>query len=209
VRYIAIILGLLAISANTRWVFGEGITAGGTVIGVVGWEDAQMVLTQSFNPGAGSGGPGLAEFPAGSRAKAYLFDATSDECLYGSIQLSHSFSPGTSLFCHIHWAPITTDVTSVNWQIYYSLTPLLGTVGAATMLDISDAGDGTAHKFQTADFPEITCAACTISSIMLVELCRDANQTNGTDDMAGDVAAMSFDCHYKLNSIGSATAEAK
>ena len=204
-RKFAIILCAVVLMAAA----GDHIVGGWQTYATPAYEDAQIILTQAFNPGAGSGGPGFGAFPAGSTAYAYLFDATSDECMYGSFQLSHTYKEGTPLSCHIHWAPLTTDVTSVNWQIDYSLTPLGGTVGASAMLDISDAGDGTAHKHQTASFDPIACASCTISSLFLVRLCRDANGTNGTDDMGGDVAGLSFDCHYQTDSRGSRSESVK
>lgn len=191
---------------------GSESFAGRTMVNMAGWEDAQIILTQAFNPGAGSGGPGLGEFPAGSTAQAYLFDDSTDECVYWSMQLPHSYdvtpSP-TALKCHMHWSPITTSTNAVNWQIDYSVTGIDQVVGASAMLDISDAGDGVAYGHQVAEFADIACTNCTISSILLVRVCRDANGTNGTDSMAGDVAGLAFDCHIQIDSFGSATYSAK
>lgn len=171
------------------------------------YDDAQILLSAATVPAAG--GPDLGAFPAGQATEVYLFDANSDECVDGSLQLSHKYREGTDLSCHIHWAPITTSTNSVVWQMDYTITNPNGTFGNPTQVFVQDAGDGTANKHQIVDFADIDCSACGISAILLAHVCRDANGTNGTDNMAGDVAGISLDCHYQVDGVGSSEEYAK
>lgn len=202
-RWAAILAAILAIPTGNE---SENM-AGRHVYNVDGWNDAQMIFTQSTLPG--SGYPGLAAFPSGSGTKAYYFDKSSDECVEGSIQLSHYYEPGSNLSCHIHWSPINTDTTSVTWQLTYTIAGIGETFGASTTIYSTDAADGVAYKHQMADFADIECATCTISSMLIALVCRDADGTGGTDDYNNDAVGISFDCHEHQNSIGSSEELAK
>jgi len=149
------------------------------------------------------GRPGWDAFPAGSATRAFLFDATSDECGYASFQLPHAYKLGTAISAHVHWAPTNTDTGNVVWQIDYTVANIGGTFGASQQLYIQQAGSGVAYKQQKANFTSIACAACGISSVFIATLCRDADGTNATDDYNADAVLVGFDLHIQLDTLGS------
>ena len=173
----------------------------GHKINVVHYNDALMSLSNAFVPPSGE--PDWGAFPAGSGTNAFLFGDSADECLEGTLQFSHSVEEGSALDCHFHWSPITTATDNVVWQMTYTFAGIGQVFPASTLVFVQDAGDGVADAHQIASFADITCTNCTISTIVLVEICRDGNGTSATDDMAGDVAGHYLDCHEKQNTVGS------
>jgi hypothetical protein len=179
------------------------------------WDDVLTPAAKLRQPTAGS--PGWGAFPAGSLTNAYHFDATSDECLEGALQLPHSMKVGTNLHTHTHWSPTNTNTGTVSWQLDYTMqepglpNPTNGAGGtfgaAATLYSVGCAGAGTAYGHQTCEWPEIVDATLDVSAVMVYRVCRDADATagGGTDAYDADAVLLGIDAHIENDTPGSWT----
>lgn len=163
------------------------------------WDDERVPVTSTRSAASA---PGFAAFPSGENTFTHLFDKTSEEQLFFTLQIPHKWMTGTNLYPHVHWAPTDSDTGSVVWGLDYSWADINGTFGANTTITVTDAGDGTANKHQLAEFSEIDGSGISgVSSMLVGRLYRDA--TNGDDDYNADAALLEFDFHIKIDSRGS------
>ena len=171
------------------------------------WDDNQgAAFTAVAITGGGISDPPfdfLVDDGAGSQGiYCYQFTNGTDETIFMSAQMSHSWKFGTNLQPHVHWMPTTTDTGFVRWQFEYTVIPYNTTMGATTTLtSVDDAGDGTAYKHQIASLPEIDMSGiASVSPIILIRLMRDGNN----DTYADPAALLYVDFHYQRDDMGSA-----
>lgn len=132
-----------------------------------------------------------------------------DDYIIINMQLNHDKELQGNIYPHLHWFQSSADVP--NWIIYYrwhengaakttAWTPLAHTTSAfswtsGTILQIT--------KFGTISPP----ANSGVSAIVQFRLARDTDNDStlftGADTVAGNVSALSFDCHLQTNSLGS------
>lgn len=123
------------------------------------------------------------------------------------IQMPHDWD-GSTIYPHIHWAPEEDGSGSVVWAIEYTWvsynndTPIefpSTNVLTGTSRDLASMG----HKHLITEFGSITPTSSqnSISSILVVTFYR--NSTNAEDTYSKDAFGLSFDIHYKSNTIGS------
>lgn len=171
------------------------------------WDDLRVALSTA-KPGA-TNPPGFSKLKddgAGSTGVfAYHFDASTDEEVFFDVQLPHGFKEYSALLKpHLHWCPTTTNTGNVRWGLEYTWANYTGTFGNSTIIYARQAGSGTAYQHQIAAWSGIVATGMTISSVMLCRLFRDANATGAdADDYTADAAALSFDLHIELDSLGS------
>lgn len=134
-------------------------------------------------------------------------DKISDEQEVGFvIQLPHDWD-GSTIYPHIHWSPEDNNSGSVVWAIEYTwvkydeTTPLA--FPATTVLTATGSATNNGHKHLIAKFPAIspTSSQNTVSSLLVVTFYR--NSTASADTYKSDAFALSFDIHYRINTIGS------
>lgn len=179
------------------------------------WDDLRVDATATKL--GGSKDPGFAKFKdngSGSQGVfIYWFDAASEEEVYFSVQMPHSWD-GSAIYPHIHTVPKTTaDPTSETFEfgLEYTWANINGTYGNSSIVYAKSGTSLTAGKHTMVSFDAITPGAGTqdgISSMMICRLFRNA--TDGTDDTYDDdVGLLEFDIHYRINTIGSKTETAK
>jgi hypothetical protein len=166
------------------------------------WDDLQ---TSPYNGKlVPSKEPGLVEFPNGSSTFAYGFDPSADKCIFFSIQMPHGYKEGTNIIPHVHWAPMDgSDTGTVVWQLDYSWSNTSEIFPGSVQIYKKATANTNAHYQQMTSFDAINGSGKTISSIITMTLCRDADGTNDTDSFAHDAALLSFDVHYRLDTLGS------
>ncbi|NOR86462.1 MAG: hypothetical protein GQ527_02515 [Bacteroidales bacterium] len=123
------------------------------------------------------------------------------------IQMPHDWD-GSAIYPHIHWSPDDDGSGSVVWAMEYSWvefnysTPLeFPEPTTITTTSASLSNDG--HKHLIAPFASITPSSSqdAISSIIIIRFYR--NSSNAADTYESGAFAISFDIHYRLNTIGS------
>lgn len=127
----------------------------------------------------------------------------SQDYVYVSIQLPHSYKEGTNLGCHIHWLPSSSNVGAVNFSIEYVWTNYTATQTATTKISALDTTTGTVLQHRILNFPVITGTGKTISSTFKAKLMRESASTQ--DTFTGNAYVDFFDCHYEMDTLGSAS----
>jgi len=169
------------------------------------WDDLRFQITTLATGGTP---PDPGTFGPSGNIRCYLFDgAATLEAVEGSVQMPHAWKTGTAIYPHVHWAPTTTGLGNVIWQLdYYWLGFGEAASGAPTTIAASatpaqGAPMGTAWKHMINSFSGITPTTQGISSILMFRLFRDP--ANGGDTYGDDAALMAFDVHYQIDSFGS------
>lgn len=172
------------------------------------WNDVQ--LTPGGFKFAGITDPELVNYqPGGSGPvfKAYEF-AKGDEA-FGTIQLPHSYAPGTDLRCHVHWTPASRGVTegtaTVGWKMDISVAPINGVFPAGTSYDLSDAGTSTDHAHLMTPNQTVDGTGLTESSVLWIRIYR--TDTGADDTWAGTGTGnlpllVSVDLHHEIDKVG-------
>jgi len=132
-----------------------------------------------------------------------------DDYKITNLQLNHDKDLTSDIHPHIHWFQSSANVP--NWLLQYRWQ----VNGAAKVTAWTDLKCNTAVYVYTAGtiLQKCTSAAIAVpvgtslSDIVQFRVCRDTANVStlfaGADPLAGDAAALSFDCHLQMNSIGS------
>jgi len=126
------------------------------------------------------------------------------------IQMPHDWD-GSTIYPHIHWSPEVdgNKTGTVVWSIDYTWVNYQGEFPAITTLTAETTFSSVPdeHKHLIAEFnngdgiiPSVG-SQDGISSLILIRLYRDAGEGNDTYD--DGAFALSFDIHYRSNTIGS------
>lgn len=175
------------------------------------WNDVQ--LTPGAFEFAGITDPNLVNYqPGGSGPvfKAYEF-AKGDEA-FGTIQLPHSYAPGTDLRCHVHWTPgargVTEGTATVGWKMDISAAPINGVFPAGTSYDLSDAGTSIDDAHLMTPNMTVDGTGITESSVLWIRIYR--TDTGADDTWAGTGTGnlpllVSVDLHHEIDKVGEDT----
>lgn len=175
------------------------------------WDDVVTTMLSVKVPA--TNGPDFAQFldnGSGSTGVfTYLFDAASVEQVYFAVQLSHAAKTGSTFYPHVHWSPMVNGSAgqTVSWGLEYCFIEPFGTYTSTTIIygnsHIEADSVLAAKKHYITGIGSGLTVPDGISGVMLCRLFRDATGAGLTDSYAGDAAAMSFDCHIEMDSIGS------
>lgn len=134
---------------------------------------------------------------ASAGVQVMWFSSTSEQSLYGAVQLPPQYKTGSWVYPEVTWlheATATAGAT-VIWRLEYSMAERSGTFGVATRLAITaTAAAPFAHL--RAELPAIT--ASSIGTQILYRLYRD---TSDTLDQSAGATAIIF--HYEADAHGS------
>lgn len=134
---------------------------------------------------------------ASSGVQVMWFSSSSEQSLYGAVQLPPQYKTGSWVYPEVTWlheATATAGAT-VIWRLEYSMAERSGTFSAATRLAITaTAAAPFAHL--SAELPAIT--ASSIGTQILFRLYRNAADT--LDQSAGATAII---FHYEADTHGS------
>jgi len=173
------------------------------------WEDLRVPISAIKRLGFSD--PGWVQFKtdgAGSvGVYALAFDPSTDEEVYFSCQLPHSYKEGSDITPHVHWAPSDANAGGVTWGLEYTWANIDGTYGNTTIITADDSTDTTSHKHHMANFSAITGTGKTLSSMLVCRLFRDVSDAN--DTYASDAFLLEVDFHFEKDTVGSRTISAK
>jgi hypothetical protein len=132
----------------------------------------------------------------------YKFNESTEEEIFFAVQMPHSWKIGSDISPHVHWTPTNTDTGAVVWGLEYTWASIGDTFPATTIITATDPADGSSEGHQLAEFSDVTAAAISgVSSMMLVRVFRNATSAADTYDTAA--ALLEFDIHYQIDAIGS------
>ena len=141
--------------------------------------------------------------------EGWLFHDAQDEGAVIVVQISHGWEIGASIKPHIHWQKTTDAAGDVEWELYYDMAENGGDFsGAYTPLatawgPIADTVDnGTANRLLITPLGEIDMSAVTTPSAMIKFRISRIAGSGANDTYGGDVKALSFDYHYRVNAPG-------
>ncbi len=173
------------------------------------WDEVRIV------PGAfsfaGAADPTLQNWqPGGSGAtfKVYKFQ-TNDE-VFASCQMPHSYKEGSDLYFHIHWTPAdrgaAEGAVNVGWKVDYSIADKGANFGASATAILTDACSGVDDRHEKTSSVQVSGAGLAISHLIMLRIYR--SDTGADDTWAGVTSAQSpalleFDIHFELNMVGS------
>ena len=165
------------------------------------WDDLRVPLTSTTKSGSkiptfdkflddGSGSQGVF---------ADLFSPLTEQEVYFSCQLPHSYLEGSNIEAHVHWAPINANAGNVRWGLEYTWASMTETIANTNIIIVSDNTDGVSKKHHLTSFGYLTGSGQRISSMLLCRLFRDAT----VDTYASDAAVLEIDFHFQKDSLGS------
>lgn len=139
---------------------------------------------------------------------SYAFDASTEQEVYFSIQLPHSWKQETDILPHVHWIAKINGAAGqkVGWGFEYTWANVAGVFGSTNII-YADANilneDIIANKHYITAFSALSGTDKTFSSMLLCRLFRDAGSTNTTDNYPNDAILLEIDFHYQVDSFGS------
>ena len=178
------------------------------------WDD--MLVAPSATKTGGSKEPSWTKFASNSGSQGvflYDFSASSEQELYFTVQIPHSYKIGTAIYPHVHWTTTGTPVKTtadVVWGFEYTVIAIGGNFSATTtsilttgIVQPSGAPSGTLQHL-ISEFPVINGTGLDISTIFMCRLYRAATLDN--DNYLGTAGLLGFDFHYQKDTEGSRTA---
>lgn len=163
------------------------------------WDDMVIPI---FATGTGNLAPTLTIFN-NTNILVYAFSnavANSEDRVYATLQMSHSYKLRSDIDCHLHWTCGTTSTNNVTWSIYYTLGDINNKFTESNIITATQPC-GNSYVHNLVDFHSIGnfTGISGIANFMLLR-----NSSIASDTYTGnDAFALSFDCHYEKDSIGS------
>jgi|GEM_PF-1477719 len=191
------------------------VTADGTVSlngTATCWND--FLINPSTARNSGSTVPGWEVFVA-TDISTWMFSDTRDEAIAFSVQLPHDFKEGSTIYPHIHWAPMSAaGLTRPTWIMEYqwvnlgdAFTATTGTSAIGYLLYNDGASPSVELSLRQSTLTPLGSGIVgtdkTISSILMCRLYRSGN--HGNDNLQADAALLSIDFHYEIDGFGSST----
>lgn len=137
----------------------------------------------------------------------FRFDASSDEEMFGVLEIPHEYSDGTDLLAHFHWAPFDGNAGNVTWGVEWHTTlPNNNEVltEATTTQIVVDATESL--QDETLLTGDITIDGTGIVSEMTwhFRIFRDADASEGgaSDTYAADASLVHFDIEIMIDGFG-------
>lgn len=138
----------------------------------------------------------------------WFFSSGTEQELYFTAQIPHSYKVGTALLPHVHWttASETPGRSNVVWGLEYTIIsiggsfPYTSTVRATSIINgitnISGAGQHLISAFES-----IPGTGLGISTVICCRLFREVN--NSGDTFGYESGLLGFDIHYEKDTEGS------
>lgn len=176
------------------------------------WVDVKIV------PGAfefaGSSDPTLGDWqPGGSGTTFKVYKFASNDEVFFTVQLPHTYKEGTDLHAHIHWTPGSRgneeSGNTVAWKLDYSWANVGSVFGASATADMTDTCTGTDHYHEISGSAAISGTGKNISSMLACRLYRDTGDTWASGVGANQPILLEFDLHIEVDTLGSELATSK
>lgn len=145
----------------------------------------------------------------------WMFSASTEQEVYFTIQLPHSYKFGSALKPHVHWTTTTGTLShtgtnpdyyvNVVWGLEYTVVAIGGTFPNTTLINSNKVISATAVTGQHLITPigDIAGTNLGISTILVCRLYREVG--NALDNFGEEVGLLGFDIHYEKDTQGSRT----
>lgn len=150
-------------------------------------------------------------FGGNSNLFLYQFDGVNTvEEVHFSIQMPHCWKEGSTIYPHVHFAPVSTNSSDTNqrrvrFSLEYTWANINSTFGAASILQLdSDLFVPNTSQWRhllAKNSSGISGLNRNLSSMLLCRLYRDP--ADSADTYPQDAAFLQFDIHYEIDSLGS------
>jgi hypothetical protein len=130
---------------------------------------------------------------------AWSYSGSQSNCAHISLQIPHSYKPGTDLRPHLHWTKTTATANDVIWGLEYSIASRGSNFVSTTTTIYMTNACTVAGQHRADSFPSIPGTGLTESCVMLGKLFRLGN----VDADSGAAFALSFDVHFQKDKLGS------
>jgi hypothetical protein len=139
-----------------------------------------------------------------------MFSASSEQELYFTVQIPHSYKIGTTLYPHVHWTTVsgTPSGSNVVWGLEYTVMQIGGNFPASTIIYASNVipeigtPSGTKQHLIN-EFAPMSASGIGISTILVCRLFRATG--NSSDTFGNEVGLLGFDIHFQSDTFGSRT----
>jgi len=134
----------------------------------------------------------------------WMFSTSTEQELYFTVQIPHSYKLGSTLYPHVHWTTATGTParTNVVWGLEYSVIAIGGTfpytstvTGNSVISDIVTI-TGTGQHLITS-LGNISGTGLGISTILICRVYRAIG--DATDTFANEVGFLGLDFHYEMD----------
>lgn len=145
----------------------------------------------------------------------YWFDDSTEEELYFTAQLPHSYKEGSTIEVHTHWVPEANGAAGqvVSWGLEYVWRNIGATYGPTAIIygNTHYPADNplVADRHYMTEIGTIVGTGQTISSMLVCRVFRDATGAGETDSYGDDAGLMEVDFHFIKDAIGSRTETTK
>lgn len=164
------------------------------------WDDLRVPASSAKR--LGNSDPDWEVFQNGVYGLA--FATNTDQEVFFTVQIPHSWKLGSDLDPHVHWSPSSVDTGDVTWALEYTIADITGTFGNTVTITTTDAGDGTINKHQVTGFADIDMSSYTdAGDVSIILMCRLYRDVDNGDDYADDAFLLEFDLHYEIDTMGS------
>lgn len=141
----------------------------------------------------------------------WMFSPTTEQEVYFTVQIPHSYKVGSDIYPHVHWTTTSETLptgTNVVWGLEYTVMKIGGKFGNTTISTsntvIPPIGTPTlTSQHLITSFPAILGNGIEISTILVCRLYRAVAEPN--DTFGFSVGLLGFDIHYESDTQGSHT----
>jgi hypothetical protein len=142
----------------------------------------------------------------------WMFSSTTEQEVYFTIQLPHSYKVGSAIKPHVHWTTTTGTLNhtgsnpyyvNVVWGLEYTVIAIGGTFPNTTLINSNKVISTTAVTGQHLITPigDIAGTNFGISTVLVCRLYREVGNTS--DTFVEEVGLLGFDIHYEKDTQGS------
>lgn len=138
----------------------------------------------------------------------WFFSSGSEQELYFTAQIPHSYKVGTALYPHVHWTTTSETPTRSNvvWGLEYSVIAIGGTFPYTSTVRATSIINGItnitgAGQHLISGFSSIPGTDLGISTVICCRLFREVN--NSGDTFGNEAGLLGFDIHYEKDTEGS------
>ena len=180
------------------------------------WDDLMVYPDATSRGGSKSpvwGGSAATAFKKNAAATSqgvflWMFSASTEQEVYFTVQLPHSYKIGSAIYPHVHWttATGTPSGTNVMWGFEYTVIAIGGTFPTTSILTSNSVippigtPTGTGQHLITS-FGSISGTNLGISTVLVCRLFRETG--NASDTFGNEVGLLGFDIHYEKDTQGS------
>lgn len=131
------------------------------------------------------------------------FGASAAQSVDFSWRVPRGYKDGTDLTPKVRWAPADSAAGDVYWQIYYTWKNVGDVHSGTSTLTKTATSSGTTLKEQSDEFSDIAGSSMSNSSVITVNLVRQA--ANVADTYTSSALIVGFEFVYEEDKAGSDT----